>query len=270
MTTPSRLLPGAFFGETRDEIHTESFDFADREALVPDREVPQHTHDEAHFVLVVRGTYITEASNRPGQGGAGTLIFNPAGTTHRDRFGADLGRFFTISVAPGMASHLARLNPVSTSLTAPHVVAAAARAHGEFVRQTAFSDVILEGLGLELTARVAQWRDLQDRNPPRWLCTVRDSIYDRCTAKLTVRQLAAEARIHPIHLARCFRRYFGCSPGEYLRRCRMDVVRKLLVTTELPLAELALEAGFNDQSQLTNAFRQAMGITPGHYRRAVS
>lgn len=268
-TAAARLLPGTFFGESREEVRTDSFEYADRIALVPDREVPQHTHLEAHFVLVVRGTYITEARNRPGYCGEGTLIFNPAGTTHRDRFRTDLGRFFTISVGEDVAAQLERVAPASTAYDAPQIVAAAARAHGEFLRQNALSGDVLEGIGLDLAGRIAQWRELQDAAPPRWLRAVRDSIHDRCTSKVTMRQLADEARVHPIHLARAFKRYFGCSPGEYLRRCRMDVVRRLLATTETPLADLALDVGFNDQSQLTNAFRQATGVTPGEYRRAV-
>jgi AraC family transcriptional regulator len=94
---------------------------------------------------------------------------------------------------------------------------------------------------------------------------VRDAIHDRCTANVTIRELAAIAGVHPIHLARVFRRSFACSPGEYLRRCRIEKLRELLLR-DLPLAEVALEAGFNDQSAMTTAFRRATGMTPHAFR----
>jgi AraC family transcriptional regulator len=92
-------------------------------------------------------------------------------------------------------------------------------------------------------------------------------MHDRCTQKVTVAQLAREAQVHPIHLARAFRQYFHCSPGEYLRRCRIDRLSELLRRSPLPLSEVALEAGFADQSQMTNAFRRATGLTPRDYRQ---
>ena len=260
-----RLPWATFFGDADREVGTPSFQFADRVALVPDREVPEHTHADAHFVFVVRGTYVTEARNRPGECGAATLIFNPAGTTHRDRFRSERGRFFAISVASGVAKHIETKHQASVSF-GPEIVALAREAHAEFQRPADLSPLILEGLGLELAGRAARWVVDRDAHAPRWLLEVRDSIHDRCTTRLTIRELAAEAKVHPIHLARAFRRHFASSPGQYLRRCRIDKARELLARSELPLAELALEAGFSDQSRLTTAFRRATGLTPREFR----
>jgi AraC family transcriptional regulator len=234
---------------------------------VPDRQVPRHTHDDAHFIFVVRGTYVTGASNRPDPCGAATLIFNPAGTTHRDRFSTERGRFFTISVAAPVARLVETEHPVAIAFDEPEVRAVARHLHAEFRRPGPFTDVILEGLGLELAGRAARWRSHPDRRAPRWLAEARDSIRDRCASGLTIAEIAREADVHPVHLARAFRQYYASSPGDYLRRCRIERVRELLLTTDLPLAELSLEAGFSDQSQLTTAFRRATGTTPAAFRR---
>jgi AraC family transcriptional regulator len=261
----TRLQPRTFFGDTKRRLQTDSFEYADRIALIPDREVPRHTHTDAHFVLVLRGTYITEAGN-VGLCGPGTLIFNPAGTSHRDRFRTDLGRFFTISMGPELTAQFA--NDPATTIPAPDLVLAANRAYGELLRRTALSELVLEDLGLELLGRLLRTKVPRDRKPPHWLMRVRDSIQDRCTEKIIIRELAAEAGVHPIHLARTFRHYFDCSPSEHLRRCRIEKVRLLLATTDTPLADLSFEAGFNDQSQLTNVFRRLIGVPPGLYRRS--
>ncbi|HET7436444.1 MAG TPA: AraC family transcriptional regulator [Thermoanaerobaculia bacterium] len=263
---PRELSWGAFFGTPERVLRTASFEYADRIALVPDALVPRHTHENAHFVLVVRGTYVTEARNRPGSCGEGSVIFNPAGTTHRDRFRSEQGRFFAISVDAAIAARIEAVHPAAAMFTG-EAGAIAERARRELHGDAAFADLILEGLGLELAGRVARLAAHRDRQPPHWLLEARDSIHDRCTAKLAMSDVAAVAGVHPIHLARAFRQYFDCSPGEYLRRCRIERVRELLLTSDAPLADVALEAGFADQSQLTHSFRRAYGITPGAFRR---
>jgi AraC family transcriptional regulator len=96
----------------------------------------------------------------------------------------------------------------------------------------------------------------------------RDLIRDAGEAPLRVKDVAAEAGVHPIHLARAFRQFFRCSPGEYARQCRMERVRQLLTSERASLAEIALQVGFKDQSQLTHAFKRFMGVTPSAFRQA--
>jgi AraC family transcriptional regulator len=56
------------------------------------------------------------------------------------------------------------------------------------------------------------------------------------------------------------------SVGTYLRRLRLDWCADRLVTTKIPLAEIALRAGFADQSHFTRTFRRYTGVTPRAYR----
>lgn len=65
-----------------------------------------------------------------------------------------------------------------------------------------------------------------------------------------------------------FQRCFGCAPGEYMRRLRVDHARRTLERGLDPLSEVALDAGFSDQSHLTRLFRRYLGTTPGSYRAA--
>ena len=67
--------------------------------------------------------------------------------------------------------------------------------------------------------------------------------------------------------ARTFRGDYGCSPGEYLRRLLVEIACQRLAMTDVPLAEIALAAGFSDQSHFTKTFRRYNGMTPGEYRR---
>ena len=82
--------------------------------------------------------------------------------------------------------------------------------------------------------------------------------------------LAAEAGIHPVYLARAFRQRYGSSPAEYARRLRVEAARELLARCDLSLAQVAVEAGFSDQSHLSHQFRRVVGMSPGRYREVAA
>jgi AraC family transcriptional regulator len=75
--------------------------------------------------------------------------------------------------------------------------------------------------------------------------------------------------VHPVTLARGFRRAYGCSVGAYLRRLRVARAAQRLAETDDALAEIALEAGFADQSHFSNLFRRETGVSPSAFRRSV-
>ena len=54
--------------------------------------------------------------------------------------------------------------------------------------------------------------------------------------------------------------------GEYARRRRLDYARRQLADPDRPLAQIAADAGFADQSHLTRVFKRFTGLTPGQYR----
>ena len=74
--------------------------------------------------------------------------------------------------------------------------------------------------------------------------------------------------MHPAHLARRFRARFGESVGSYARNARLDWAAARL-RSDAPLARIACEAGFADQSHFTRAFGRRFGVAPGRYRTAL-
>ena len=69
------------------------------------------------------------------------------------------------------------------------------------------------------------------------------------------------------YLARRFRREFGMSIGDFAKRTRIQKSARLFFSSELSLAEIALECGYYDQSHCTNEFAHVAGFTPGELRR---
>ena len=128
-----------------------------------------------------------------------------------------------------------------------------------------------EGLCLELISGfIREERSTRIANGSRvWLEPVRERLHAQLGERPSLDELAASAGVHPVYLARSFRERYGLSIGEYLRRVRLDWATAQLAATETPLAVLAVEAGFADQSHFTRAFKRHAGLTPARYRRAV-
>lgn len=93
-----------------------------------------------------------------------------------------------------------------------------------------------------------------------------DLIRRSFTEPLRVADIAAAAARSPAQLERAMRRAFGVSPKQLLIRTRIDEAALRLEETDAPLATIAGECGFYDQSSFTRQFQRAVGITPGAYR----
>lgn len=104
-------------------------------------------------------------------------------------------------------------------------------------------------------------------DPGRWLDTVVDAISDEPEHRWTLAELAAIANRHPVHVAQSFRAKTGVSLGSFQRLRRLTCIALALRHGNTPLAALAAEFGYCDQSHMSSEFRAAFGTSPGRYRR---
>ena len=269
---PTLLTHGSFIGETRREVAARGFAFkevADR----ADGEVPRHTHEDAHFLLIVRGSYLTTAGGVDPLCASPTLIFNPAGTTHRDRFRTRGGLFFAVSVGRdslGLLAGLPRAIERPTGFRGGEPMRLALAMYKEARAPDALSPVLLEGMALELLGSAARLGAGAGPTPPRWLRRARELVHDLRGETSTVGAVAEAVGVHPVYLARAFRKHYGVAVGEYARRLRVESARRQLAATDLPLSAIAAAVGFYDQSHFSRAFKRATGVSPAEYRRLFS
>jgi AraC-like DNA-binding protein len=74
--------------------------------------------------------------------------------------------------------------------------------------------------------------------------------------------LAEIAQLSVHHFARAFRQTLGIPPHNYMVQRRVEHAQHLLRNTDLPLSEIAIVAGFTDQSHLARHFRTITGVSP--------
>jgi transcriptional regulator GlxA family with amidase domain len=102
--------------------------------------------------------------------------------------------------------------------------------------------------------------------PPRAFRRVREYILAHLTDKISNTVLAGFVGLSASHFSRAFKQSAGVSPHRFVLESRIEQVRRLLAETELPLAQIAVIAGFGDQSHCSRWFRKLVGITPSKFR----
>jgi AraC family transcriptional regulator len=132
-----------------------------------------------------------------------------------------------------------------------------------------FADTAIRLLALEIAAtawstteRAAAGRVSRDRR----IAAAIDFIEAHFARDISLIEIAAAAHLGPAQLTRLFRQATGLSPYRYVIARRLRAAVRLLRTTDLPIAIVALEAGFGDQAHLTRAMRARLGCTPGSVR----
>ena len=99
-----------------------------------------------------------------------------------------------------------------------------------------------------------------------WIQKAKNLIGERFQSPLTVSEVAELVQVHPVSLARAFRRTYHCTVGEYVRRLRIEFACQKLASSEEPLVEIALSSGFSEQSHFCRIFKRLTGLTPSQYR----
>jgi len=88
--------------------------------------------------------------------------------------------------------------------------------------------------------------------------------------EITAHILKDNLNFHPVYIARCMNREYGCSPMEYLHRYRIEQSKLLLMQTSFTIARIAEEVGFNQAPYFSSSFLKIEGITPRQYRQRFS
>jgi AraC-like DNA-binding protein len=131
-----------------------------------------------------------------------------------------------------------------------------------------------ETLLIQTLTHLIRWhadvRPALDRLPREQILMrqVRDFLTDHFDENVSLQTLADQVSLNRSYLVRAFRKLYGLPPHAYQNQVRIEHAKKLLLAG-LPIAEVALDAGFVDQSHLTRHFKRIVGVSPGQYRLVV-
>jgi AraC family transcriptional regulator len=240
------------------------------EAWFPPGELlPRHTHDRASVAIMLDGSFDLEVPGRVHHCPPTATFVEPPGEVHANRMGPRGARVVVIQPDPTAIELLRPFEQMLDHVTHRHhggLAVLAERLARELRRADDLVPLAAEAITLELLVSLARLDRDERRGPPPWLLRAQEVLHARFAEPLRAADLAHEAEVHPAHLAREFRRHFRMSLGSYVRRLRLDWAARALARSDVPLAELALAAGFADQSHFTRAFKRYTGVTPNVYR----
>jgi AraC family transcriptional regulator len=147
----------------------------------------------------------------------------------------------------------------------------AMNAYQEFCALDQFSLLSIEGFILEMIAEILRYSQrLQNRRPSTRISLVREVIQEHFSETLTLNEIAEKVGLHPAYVAQAFRKTYGSTVGEYTRWLRVEAACRELSKPNLPIATIAANLGFFDQSHFTRTFRRLIGVTPAEYRKSLS
>lgn len=236
-----------------------------------DLRLSPHRHAFSCLTYVLDGDFLESVEGREHHLRRGSVLLKQSDAVHINHFGRSGARSLLVELPAAMLGRFEARRSLFASdpvRAVPGAARSAHRIHAELLEPDSVSEMVVEGLLLELLGgalRVAD-RAHPESAPPRWLVRVREALHGQFADPPRLAELAREADVHPDHLGRAFRRHYGLSPGAYVRRVRLEQAIRLITETERPLAEVAYVTGFADQSHMTRQVGAATGLPPGRLR----
>jgi AraC family transcriptional regulator len=232
----------------------------------------KHSHRHAYFCMVLQGHYTESCGMKSLTCGPLTLLFRTQGEAHSDHFHSAGSRCFIIEIEPHFFERVCEYPLVMETAEFRGGLPAwlTMRLYREFRRMDQLSPLAMEALALEMVVETSRHHSrMLGRIPRRWLEQAKEIIHERFSESLIITEIAASVGVHPVHLAREFRRSYHCTVGEYIRKLRIEFACRQLFESDTPLVEIAVAAGFSDHSHFSRTFKQLIGMTPAEYRKAV-
>ena len=214
-----------------------------------------HEHDSAHLSVLLAGEFEESAGRATVEAFSGSLRLRPDGFRHAVRFGRPGALILTLA-AP---------TPDEREDAAQQTWLPMLRAPSREVLRNLFAGVACDAAtaAVELLALVRPHEC--GAGGASWLRHARERIADD-PASAEMGAMAHEAGVHRVYFARAFASRFGAPPSVLRRRAMLDHALAAIVTQRRSLADAAASAGFADQSHMTRAFSEFLGVAPARLR----
>ena len=262
------IRSGRFHGDLLRRTVVAGFTLAER-VYTPELKLPEHSHQEPYFCFVLAGSFTEISGQQSWNCRPGSLLFHPPGEAHSDHFHSN-ARCFNLQFDGRGANDPSRWRAPrsSTSVNSPggRLSQLAARLYREFRMPDPVSRIMIEGLALQMIAETFRQTIAPTHAGPPWLEEAKNTLHEQFSDRPSLLNLGRSVGVHPVHLAREFRRFYGSTTTEYVLQRRLEFACQEMLNSRASLSEIALAAGFFDQSHFSRTFKAQMGMSPNQYR----
>ena len=232
----------------------------------PDRYFPPHKDQISKISIVLNGQLKESIAGKEVYAGNASLVIKPRTIKHANLFGPKGTRVISILVKDDYWQEN-DLNGILQNIQWFHQLHHA-KAALLFVRELHAAPTA-QGLEENFIELLAALEDSAPDSapPPPWLALVKERLADEFETPPSLKTLAQWVDLHPVYLARVFRKYYRCSIKEFIRTLRVQRAIGELSSSRTPLVQIAMDIGYADQSHFTRQFKGEMGISPGAFRK---
>jgi len=227
----------------------------------------RHAHRFPTISIILEGAVREAIDDTEHHSVTGEVMFKNGGETHWDIVGDGGAHYFVLETLSPERSHVPPGRIPACRKKRGLATALALAAYRAFDAEEDRAELCAQELCAEFVADVGAFQGVgADSLLARRIGQAVDFIRARIPAPVRMDEVARAVGVHPVYLARLFRRFRGCSLATFVRRCRVEHAVGLLRSDD-PLARIALAAGFFDQSHFTHAFHRVVGMPPAQMRR---
>jgi len=236
-----------------------------------EQDVPRHTHHTSFYHLTLAGRYDESTSH-------GMICFAPfssafthSETKHDGRIAPGGVHLFTLELSSRWIQEFLPVHPEPETVhdcAGGRLTCLGIQLYREYQEGKAASALTIDSLVWELLAAAAVLEVGKMAIPPWWHRII-ELLHFEFGRDLRISDLAQEAGVHPVYLARVFRRLTKQTPGQWLQRRRIRSACEKLLDRDQGIAAIAAESGFADQSHMTRTFKRYTAMTPGQFRDTV-
>lgn len=231
---------------------------------LPERH-PPHAHAESSITLILRGGFVERVGRAELTAGPLSVLVKPAGLVHANEF---LPGTRTVQIYLSAADQDDLCRGGELGAWREESAGESARlmlglAHSGATPGGTALDTGLEDRLAEIVGALSTSRRQERGSAPGWLPRAREALREPGT---TVREAAAAAGVHPVHLARRFRLAYGETPTQFRSRMRLCRAAAILAADRSDLAGAAAGAGYADQSHMSRELLRRLGVTPRTFR----
>ncbi|KEO75615.1 helix-turn-helix transcriptional regulator [Anditalea andensis] len=263
------LKTGNFYGNTDQTHHLDGLVLTDTEYTIPRTE--WHFHENAYFTFIIAGKVLECNKRESFNCEEGTLLFHHWQEAHYNVKPPGYTRGFHLEIHKEWMEEIfpSQSSPEgSMSIEDPSIKLLFYQIYREAKIQDDLLKPATEALLLKTLSLLTSRTGTRDRNP-LWVPKVREIIYDSYHEPFSLRDIAQELNLHPVHLSRDFSKYFNCTLGEYIRKIKVEKSLSMFSRHDMTLTEIAHQCGFSDQSHYNRCFKQLMGLPPATFRKII-
>lgn len=137
-------------------------------------------------------------------------------------------------------------------------------------RMTLHGAIETQGILLQLVSRFFEAAKIKSRHTDARVTKCLQYIHENTDKDISIKQLANIACLTEDHLIRIFKKEIKTTPLKYIHTKKMEKAQLLLITTEMPIRDIAMELSMDNTSYFNRIFKLYTGKTPSQYKESVN